>query len=180
MAPWPCHYYSFVRCAYIDFVINVHTTTTTNAETEQLSPASRCLTNSDRHIEGKQHICRDTIPAQNEWIFKNCDIWQLSNMFWPTWAIDLFAKNVAIMGPGYVVPCAQEFVLSRNVKPSPENGRSKVSGHTRDYGNSQFKMWDFCQLQGSAHTHAKGLWWLKLFLCDTSFSQKKSSPQIFI
>ena len=87
MTPWPVivsYLLLFICSLYIDFLNN--------------SGKHRDV--SDKHITGKQHIFHNTMPAQKERIFQTrCDIWQqLSNMFWPTWAIDLFAKNVAIMG----------------------------------------------------------------------------------
>ena len=102
MAPLPC--YCVLSITIHLFVVHIYwiLDRCSYNHNNQFSNKTSVLNNFSKHrdIKGKRHICHNTMPAQKERIFQTwCDIWQqLSNMFWPTWAIDLFAKNVAIMG----------------------------------------------------------------------------------
>ena len=65
----------------------------------------------------------------------NTVTYYMSNVFWPAWAIDLFAKKSGHQGARICgAVCPGMSYLPSNVKPT-ENGR-KVSGHTPDYGNA--------------------------------------------
>ena len=90
----------------------------------------------------------------------------MSNMFWPTWVIELFAKNVAIMGPGYVDPCAQECLISPQMSNQLKMAepRFPVTHGIMGTPLTLFKMWDFCPLQGRTHTCQRPVMVETLFL----------------
>lgn len=106
----------------------------------------------------------------------NTVTYYMSNVFWPAWAIDLFAKKSGHQGAricGAVCPGMP--YLPSNVKPT-ENGR-KVSGHTPDYGNainSLLKCETFANFK-AAHTHTH--WIHGVFLsCKQSRSWIRLKP----
>ena len=79
--------------------------------------------------------------------------YDMSNMFWPTWAIDLFAKNVAIMGPGYVARVARNALSQMSNRLKMAKARFPVTHWIMGTPLTLFKMWDVCPIQGCKCTH---------------------------
>ena len=79
--------------------------------------------------------------------------YDMSNMFWPTWAIDLFAKNVAIMGPGYVARVPRNALSQMSNRLKMAKARFPVTHRIMGTPLTLFKMWEVCQFQGCKCTH---------------------------